>query len=227
MRYASNLSRYNDNGKTLCRTLAFEGLRFSDEEGVFTIPIEFLMRQVDENPYDLAGVALGVLTELNNLEIAQDLEMLYYNHLTNWNRDKKNNVVFALMEMKYLPAEKLYLKAIDNEGNRNIATQFYLILRYCSINRLRGIELLVKYYCENLTSKTGFPFEGTMAQMSLFGYFKNENFVGLIEILNRTTENSNLSGALLKEMLLSFLHSDLTNLNANQKNELINRIALS
>lgn len=206
---------YKDNGNTFYKQLAQKILNTVDDER--DLILDFFLREIRSNENDLCGTALVVIEEMKAVELCPRIVDIY-NEVSKYKDDEwKRAVVYVLMQLRYLPPQKLYHNYVLDYMKNN-KDSFYLLVQYCNVNPKEALPLLSEELVKNILSeelllqipaKIINSLEGINVLIAfLVAYFKNNPNDYLPDLLELVYMKKPKAAIYLKTVIVNYLNSE-------------------
>jgi|WetSurMetagenome_2_1015567.scaffolds.fasta_scaffold78259_2 hypothetical protein len=218
--YEHKFKNYGDGGRSEIKELALALNRVNNDNELKTI-IDFFLREINSNRFGLRSLCLQTFVFAKKTSIAPELEKIYLSRQEEMSDYWKESLISAMMDLHYTKPLDLYQSFINWHLVNHTGRAFYLIVKYCLIDKNEGIRLLSGYYLVYLTSTDCFEYSNDQHIGHLISKFSEGNRHLLIELLNATFSKDKKVGLLLKSILTNYIDLHLSN---NVKNVLLDEI---
>ena len=179
--------------------------------------LDFFLREIKSNEHELCMTALAVILEMKAVELCPRIVDIY-NEVSKYKDDEwKRAVVYVLMQLRYLPPQKLYHNYVLDYMKNN-KDSFYLLVQYCNVNPKEALPLLSEELVKNILSeelllqipaKIINSLEGINVLIAfLVAYFKNNPNDYLPDLLELVYMKKPKAAIYLKTVIVNYLNSE-------------------
>lgn len=199
--------KYKDGGRLFIKNLARKVLNISNAQKKYIV--RFFIKEIRFNKYDLGGVSLATLEEMNASEIAYNIFQIYNDISEEKNEEWKRNIIESLLKLQYKAPKQFYYDYITEYTKKDSSGYaYYLLVLYCNVDAEMALPLLSEFYTKNFDASNDIKGFIENRISFLIGYFfKNSKdyFPRLIELVSLKNKNA---GQHLKKVLLAYFNSD-------------------
>jgi hypothetical protein len=174
--------------------------------------IECLINELKNPNYDEINlIYISILAEMKAYSASKYIYDIYNRYLKyKVDCDWEKYIIEVLLRLRYAGAEHLYTEYISKcKKDPNKGGLFFLGVLYTRADKVKGMDLLSDYFCENLS----------VQNIEISNFLKNRmgflilNFIDIskdyiVEILRLTANKDKNAGAHLKEIMRFYLLSN-------------------
>jgi hypothetical protein len=199
-----------DGGRALVTALAKEFNSYDVNNR--NIVIDFFIRELQTDKNGMRGLALPVLEDLEASEAASRIYETYQHILKRDDEKWEREIVTTLMKLRFPEYKGFYSDYIEKyvykkQDNGYI---FFLGVLFCRVDPDKALSLLSNYFIKHLSApnqEMAAFFKNRMGYL-VINFSKNPKDY-TAELLIETARKNRIVGLRLKEIMLSYFHSDL------------------
>lgn len=200
---------YKDGGLTFIEQLAKRVNNTLDNEREDVIA--FFLNEISNNEFGFGEIALLTFIEMNAIEVAPNIASIYYEKKDLKDDRWKSSIIEALMKLRYKEPKKLYADYVTSFLIKKPDDAYFLLVQYCNVDPELALPMLSDFYVRNLFRDAEMQSFLESWIGFLFSYFIKNPIDYFPELIKQTTDKDRAVGLHLKELLLEYLSSKMTN----------------
>ncbi|MBP8766342.1 MAG: hypothetical protein KBH30_12555 [Ferruginibacter sp.] len=198
---------YKDGGISFIEYLANKVLNTVDEDK--NEVIKFFLDEIKSNENGFAEIALLTIVEMRAIELAPDIEKIYYEIAPFKEENWRHSIIEALMKLGYVEPKTLYREYVTSFLIKQPNNAFFLLVQYCNVDPKEALPLLSDFYVKNLCDNKEMQSFLESRIGFLVNYFLQNPIDYFPELVKQTTARNSGVGTYLKKSLLDYLNSKM------------------